>query len=126
MSFSIKARFRSFIYAFNGLRILLREEHNARIHMLGAVFAILLGVILQLSPVEWLAITLCIGIVFVLEILNSAIERLADFVSPSHHQLIGQVKDLSAAGVLVGTVTALIIGLLIFIPKIILIIHYVN
>jgi diacylglycerol kinase len=94
--------------------------------MLGAVFAILLGVLLQLSPVEWLAITLCIGIVFVLEILNSAIERLADFVAPNHHQLIGQVKDLSAAGVLVGAITALIIGLLIFIPKIILIIHYVN
>jgi undecaprenol kinase/diacylglycerol kinase (ATP) len=126
MSFSIKARIRSFLFAFNGLRILLREEHNARIHMLGAVFAILLGVLLQLSPVEWLAITLCIGIVFVLEILNSAIERLADFVAPNHHQLIGQVKDLSAAGVLVGAVTSLIIGLLIFIPKIILIIHYVN
>ena len=125
MPFSIKARLRSFVFAFNGLRILLREEHNARIHLLGAVLAVLFGIVFHLSVVEWIIVCLCIGCVFVLEIINSAIERLANYVSPNHHKLIGQVKDLSAAGVLVGAATALIIGLLIFIPKIILIIHHV-
>lgn len=125
MSFSIKSRIRSFAFAFNGLRILLREEHNARIHLLGAVLAVLFGIAFRLSVVEWIILCLCIGCVFVLEIINSAIERLANYVSPNHHKLIGQVKDLSAAGVLIGAITAFIVGLLIFIPKIIQFFHHV-
>ncbi len=115
----IKQRLRSFEFASNGFRILICEEHNVRIHVFAAVCAVLLGFILKITHFEWIAICFAIGFVFTLEIINSAIENLADFVSPDKHDLIKKVKDLSASGVLVSAITALIIGLIVFLPKII-------
>ncbi len=116
-SFSIKKRLKSFSYAFNGFKILIKEEHNARIHLFAAIIAIILGVILHISTCEWLAIILSIGLVISLEIVNSAIENIADFISPQKHDKIKKIKDLSASAVLVGAFSALIIGFLIFLPK---------
>jgi len=117
-SFSLKKRFQSFRYAFNGFRILFRYEHNSRIYLIITFFVIAFGFIMHISTAEWLAILILIAMVFVLEILNSAIEYLADFVSPGYSEKIKIVKDLSAAAVLVSAITAIIIGLLIFLPKI--------
>ena len=116
--FSISKRFKSFGYAFNGLKILIREEHNSRIHILAAMAAVIAGLFFQLSAIEWVAIVLAIGWVIALEIINSAIENLSDFVSPGQNEMIKKIKDLSAAGVLVGAITAVIIGLIVFVPKI--------
>jgi undecaprenol kinase/diacylglycerol kinase (ATP) len=116
---SIKKALRSFVFAFNGLKILIREEQNARIHAIGALGAIVLGFVLKISMHEWVAIILAIGFVITIETINSAIENLADYVSPDKHDLIKKVKDLSAGGVLLSAITALIIGLFIFLPKII-------
>lgn len=118
--FSVTKRLKSFKYAFNGLRILIREEHNARIHVLASVFVLIAGICLDVSLQEWVGLVLSIGFVFSLEIINSAIENIADFISPERHQMIKKIKDLSAAGVLVSAATALLVGLIVFIPKVLI------
>ncbi|MCZ4222345.1 diacylglycerol kinase family protein [Pedobacter rhodius] len=115
--FSIIARLKSFKYAFNGLKLFFINEHNARIHFIAAVLAIALAVYLQLSPLEWVAILAVISAVFVAEILNSSIEKLADVVAPEIHPKIKMVKDLAAGAVLVTALLALATGALIFLPK---------
>lgn len=117
--FSIAKRLKSFAYAFNGLRILFREEHNSRIHLFATVCVIVAGVLLKLSILEWVAIAFAVGLVFSGEILNSSIEDLADVVCPERDDRIKKVKDMAAAAVLVNAIAAATIGLLVFLPKII-------
>jgi diacylglycerol kinase len=117
-TFSIIRRIKSFGFALNGLKILIKEEHNSRIHFFAALCVLIAGFIFKLSAFEWISIVFAIGLVIALEILNSALENISDFVSPDRHDKIKKIKDLSAAGVLVGAITALIIGLIVFIPKI--------
>ncbi len=116
--FSIKKRLKSFKYAINGLKILFRDEHNSKIHLVAMIIAIILGFILKVSEIEWIVIVLVIGFVFSIEIINSAIEYLADFISPDYHEIIEKVKDLSAAAVLISALISLIAASIIFIPKI--------
>lgn len=116
--FSLSQRVKSFTYAFNGLKILLKEEHNARLHLLAAIIVMIAGVILEVSTIEWIALIFSIGFIITTEILNSSIENIADFISPAKHEKIKKIKDLAAAGVLISAVTALIVGLIIFLPKI--------
>ena len=116
--FSLAKQLKSFEFALNGLRILIKEEHNSRIHLFATVGVLIAAFIFKLSTSEWIAVIFAIGFVFTIEIINSAIENIADFVSPEKHRLIGKVKDLASAGVLVSAVTAFIVGLIIFIPKI--------
>lgn len=116
--FSLRKRLKSFSFAFNGLKILFKEEHNARIHFAAAVVVIVAGIIFRITAFEWLALVFAIGLVLALEAINSALENLADFVSPQKHDQIKKVKDLAAAGVLIAATTALIAGLVIFLPKI--------
>ncbi|MFZ4462653.1 MAG: diacylglycerol kinase family protein [Bacteroidales bacterium] len=117
--FSIIKRLKSFKYAFNGLKILFSEEHNSRIHILATICVLTAGYFLKISIHEWIAVIFAIGFVIAFEIFNSAIENIADFVSPEKHEKIKKIKDLSAAGVLISAITSLIIGLIIFMPKII-------
>jgi diacylglycerol kinase len=116
--FLITKRFKSFGYAFNGLKILIQEEHNSRIHLLAAIVVVIAGAFFKIAALEWIAVVFAIGLVIVLEIINSAIENISDFISPGQHDQIKKIKDLSAAGVLVGAITALVIGLIVFVPKI--------
>ena len=116
--FSIRDRLKSFIYAFNGIRLLIRTEHNARIHLTAAGVATALGFYFRIQTYEWIAVILCIGSVIAAETFNSALEYLADFVSPEYSSQIGAVKDLSAAAVLFTAITAGCAGAVIFIPKI--------
>ena len=116
--FSISQRLKSFGHAFNGLKILLKEEHNASIHLVVAILVVIAGIVLKISTVEWIAIVFAIGFVITTEIINSSIENIADFISPEKHEKIKKIKDLAAAGVLISAVAALIIGMIIFLPKI--------
>ncbi len=116
--FSLSERLNSFRYAINGLTILFKEEHNARIHFLAAILAIVLGFCFGISPMEWIALIIVIGLVFILEAVNTAIENLADFVSPGKNEKIGVIKDISAAAVLLATVVAVVVGAVIFVPKV--------
>ncbi len=115
--FTLRKRVYSFRYALNGLKILIKEEHNSRIHFLAAIVTIGTGFILKISLTEWIAVAFAIGFVITMELINSAIENICDFISPGKHDLIKKIKDLSAAGVLISAITALVIGLIIFIPK---------
>lgn len=117
--FSFKARLHSFKYAFRGVFLLFHYEHNAWIHLIAIVCAVTAGIILSLTSLEWVAILFAIGSVLAAEAINTAIEKLADFISPSHQVLIGKAKDLAAAAVLILSICAFIIGGIIFIPKII-------
>lgn len=117
--FSIRKRLKSFTYAFNGLKVLFREEHNSRIHLFATVCVVVAGVLLKISLLEWVAVAFAVGLVFSGEIFNSAVEDLSDVVCPERDERIKKVKDLAAAAVLVNAITAAVIGLLVFFPKII-------
>lgn len=116
--FSIRTRLRSFKYAFNGMKILFREEHNARIHFFAICCMIVVAYVLGCSMIEWALLTFAVGFVLVAEAVNSAVERLCDHVCPEHSKMIGAVKDLAAGGVLIAAATALVIALILFVPKI--------
>lgn len=115
--FSFRSRVDSFKYAFNGLVLFFKEEHNSWIHLFLAGLTVFFGMTFKISMSEWLAVIFAIGFVMVIEIINTAIENLADFVSKEKHDSIRRIKNLAAAGVLVSAFTAFLIGAFIFIPK---------
>jgi diacylglycerol kinase len=115
--FSLRQRIASFRYAWNGIKVLYTEEHNARIHVLAAVLALVAGVVLEINRYEWLAIVIAIGFVLVAETINTAIENIADYISPSKNEKIKVIKDLSATAVLLSVIVALIVGILVFVPR---------
>lgn len=115
--FSIQKRLKSFNYAIQGLKTLFREEHNARIHLAVTLIVITLGLAFEISFNEWIVLCLAIGLVFVCEIFNSAIENICDFISPDYNIYIKKAKDLGAAATLVSAGIAVVIGLFVFIPK---------
>lgn len=116
--FSIRARLRSFKYAFTGLLFITKYEHNFRIHLLAALLVTCSGFYFNISVNDWLWVILAIGLVLSAEIFNSAIEKFVDLERPDHDPKAGLIKDLAAAGVLVAAITAAVIGLLIFWPYI--------
>ncbi len=97
---------------------MFRLERNVWIHLVIAIAVIAAGIWFRLSAWEWIAITFAIGLVVTAEILNTSIEKLADFVSPQKHEDIKKIKDLAAAGVLVSAIASAVTGLIIFLPKI--------
>ncbi len=117
--FSWRKRAMAFKYAGQGMRALLRYEHNARIHLVAAVVAIAAGFLFGITPMEWCLIVLCIALVIAAEALNSAVEALADKITLERDPLIGRAKDLGATAVTLLALAAAIIGAIIFIPYII-------
>lgn len=117
-SFSWRARARSFKYAFRGIRILIGSEHNAWIHLCVAAIVVFAGALMRISPTEWGLVSLCIGGVLMAEAFNTAIEALADKVSPQKDPLIAKAKDVAAGAVLIFVFAAVAVGLIVFIPKI--------
>ena len=115
-SFSISKRLKSFVYAFAGLKTLLRSEHNAWIHFSATLVVISTGFFFNVNKFEWCLLAIAIGIVFVAELFNTAIEQLTDMVSPEYNEKAKKVKDLAAAGVLVAAIVAVIMGLIVFLP----------
>ncbi len=115
--FSFKKRSKSAIYALSGLKTLFLEEHNSRIHVVITILVIAAGILLDISLTEWLVVILLVGLVFGLEIMNSAIENLCDYISPQWHESIKKIKDLAAAAVFVASVISVICGVIIFLPK---------
>jgi diacylglycerol kinase len=115
--FTVSARLRGFRHAFRGLKWLVKEEHNAWIHLAVTIVLIPACIWLRLTPAEWIIIIFCIGLVLSMELVNSAVERLADRIDTGPDQLIGQAKDMAAAAVLISAVCSAIIGLIILVPK---------
>lgn len=117
--FSLRKRAKSFHYAFSGILLLIRQEHNARIHCLATTCVIIAGFWFTISPTEWIAVFLSIGGVLATEAINSSIETLCDLVSPEYHEAIKKTKDLAAGAVLLIAIAAAATGTVIFLPKII-------
>ncbi len=115
--FSLVSRIKSFRYAFNGLRILLKEEHNFRIHLFALIVVLVTGYCVNLSTLEWGALVLAMGLVITAEIINTVLENMSDLIAPEKNPVIKKIKDIAAAGVLVSAITALLVGILIFLPK---------
>ena len=108
---------RSFGCAFAGLVCLMQTQRNARIHLLAFALVIAAGAWLGISAAEWCIVTLACGMVIAAEALNTAIEKLADRVTTAKDEQIRMAKDVAAAGVLVTAGAALIVGLIIFLPR---------
>lgn len=111
---------RSLKFAGNGIRLLIAHEHNAWIHCFAAVCVTIAGWLIGLSSIEWIAIVFAIAMVLAAEAVNSSIEALADLVSPGYNEAIKRTKDLAAGAVLILAIGAAIVGLIIFVPKILL------
>jgi diacylglycerol kinase (ATP) len=113
-----KKRINSFGYAGRGIRIVFGTETNMKIHICIATLVMIGGFAFKISIVEWIACILCIGLVFGMEMINTAIENTIDLVSPNHHPLAGKAKDIAAGAVLICAITSVIVGLLVFGPRI--------
>jgi len=111
---------RSFRYATQGIIDLFHYENNARIHLFAAIAVVSAGFYFQLSRTEWALAIMQIALVWAAEAFNTALEKLADAVSPEYHPLIKSVKDLAAGGVLILAISAVIVGTLLFLPKVLL------
>ncbi|MEO9477794.1 MAG: diacylglycerol kinase family protein [Cyclobacteriaceae bacterium] len=107
-----------FTHALSGVKSLLVEDRNIRIHVFFTLIVVIVASWLETSYVEWALLIGCMGSDISLEIVNSAIEKFCDFVHPSYNHSIGKIKDYSAGAVLIASTTSLIIGLIIFIPHI--------
>lgn len=117
-NFTLKARINSFRFAYNGLILLFKNEHNARIHLLAAILVTIAGILLGITRFEWCLIIVLIGFVFAAELINTSIENLADARKPEINEMVRDSKDCSAAAVLVAAIVSVIAGCLIFIPRI--------
>jgi diacylglycerol kinase len=115
--FSFRERVGSFCFAFNGIKRFLRDEHNARIHLVATVTVFTAAWRMQLPAREIISLVIVTGFVWAAEIFNTAIENIMDFISTERRPEIKLIKDLSSAAVLIAAFAALVTGLLIFIPK---------
>ncbi len=114
-SMGIKSRASSFGYALNGLWLLLKNEPNAKLHVIAAVVVVAAGVVRHIGPLQWLAIAFAMGLVFIAETINTAIERLCDFACDNQiHPAIKIIKDISAAAVLIAALVSIATGVIVF------------
>ena len=110
-------RLKSVGYAYKGMLMLLKTEASIKIQFCIAVVVTIGGFYLNLTATEWIMQCFAIGLVMSIEGVNTAIEAIADFVHPEHHEKIGFIKDIAAGAVFIASIAASIIGLIIYIPK---------
>lgn len=115
---NLRKSIKSFTYAYSGIIDLIKTQSNAQIHIVAASLAITAGIYFGISRIEWIAICVCIALVISLEATNTAMEYLTDLVSPEFHPLAGKAKDAAAAAVLIAAIGAVIVGAIIFLPRI--------
>ncbi|KKR21286.1 MAG: diacylglycerol kinase [Parcubacteria group bacterium GW2011_GWE2_39_37] len=114
-----KRLYKSFTYAFRGLLKTFREEQNLRVQTIAALMAIILAVFLRIERLEWALLIFSISLVILMEILNSAVERVSDVLKPRISSYVKEIKDIMAAAVLLSALSAVVIGLIIFLPYLI-------
>ncbi|WP_046744495.1 diacylglycerol kinase family protein [Kordia zhangzhouensis] len=115
----ITGRIRAIGYAFKGAYLLITTEASAKAQFFIAILVTFAGFYFEISVTEWLLQTLTIGLIIGLEGMNTAVEKIADFIHPEHHKKIGIIKDIAAGAVFIFAIAAIIIGLIIYLPKII-------
>jgi len=115
--FSLKKLFRSFGFAWTGMKELIKSEQNARIHLFISICVVIAGILFEISAMEWCIVALCIGLVFAAEAFNTVLEKLVDHLFPQKHETARLTKDIAAGAVLFCALMAVVCGLIIFLPK---------
>jgi diacylglycerol kinase len=105
---------KSFFYAARGIVFAILKERNLKVHLLAVIVVSVAGFYLHISQTEWLAVILCFALVISLEMVNTAIEMLADKISPDKDDIIGNIKDISAGAVFVAAICSVVIAWLVF------------
>jgi diacylglycerol kinase len=114
----ISCRARSFRHAGRGLLLLCLTQGNFRVHLVAGIGAISLAFYFRITAIEWLFLIAAMALVLCAEALNTALERTVDLLQPDRHRLARDAKDLGAAAVLIASLFALIVGLIVFAPRI--------
>ena len=109
---------KSFPFAFQGLKTALKDEPNFKIHLTFALIAVILGFLFKLSGLEWLLLVTTIAFVIIMELVNTSLESIVNLVSPEIKDAAKKAKDVGAAAVLVSAIFSIVVGLLLFLPKI--------
>ena len=115
----IKKLIKSFKYAICGVNTAFREEQNMKIHILAIIMVVVLGILLKISKIEWIICLVLFAIVISAELFNTAIETVVDLIMPERNEKAKIAKDVSAGAVLIPAVVSAIVGIIIFLPKII-------
>ena len=110
-------RLKSLVFAFKGAYKLITTEHSVMVQFSLAIVVTLAGFYFHISKEEWLIQTLAIGLVLSIEGLNTAVEKIADFIHPDYHQKIGFIKDIAAGAVFFAAMAAIAVGLIIYLPR---------
>lgn len=105
-------------YALNGLKEAFKRERNFRIHLFVTVIVIGFCIYYNLTAIEWMFIIIMIQIVLIAELVNSLMERIIDYIKPDYHIQAKIIKDIAAAVVLIAAIFSIIVGLIVFIPKV--------
>jgi diacylglycerol kinase len=116
-AFSVVSRAKSFKHAVHGIFLFIKTTHNAWIHLSVVAIVIYLGFYFHIPTTEWLFLIMAIGFVLVAECFNTAIEFDIDLTSPDYHPYAKYTKDVAAGAVLIASISAAIVGLIIFVPK---------
>lgn len=109
----------SFLYAFRGIKYAFQGQRNIKVQMCSGIAAVAAGLILKVQTIELIAIFLISGMIIALEMVNTAIEKMVDILSPEFNRSYGAIKDIMAGAVLVLAITSVIIGIIIFLPPLI-------
>ncbi|MBY0096334.1 diacylglycerol kinase family protein [Mesobacillus maritimus] len=115
---------RSFYYAISGISSAIKTERNLRIHLTLSLLVIFLGFAFSITRIEWLIVILVLGGMLCAELINTAIERVVDLATEEYHPLAKQAKDIAAGAVLLFAVTSVVVGIVIFVPRILSILSF--
>ncbi|MFS0672845.1 diacylglycerol kinase family protein [Ornithinibacillus sp. 179-J 7C1 HS] len=107
-----------FTFALNGIKEVMKSERNFRLHIISTLLVIIAGIYFDIETIEWVAVFTVIGLVITTEILNTAVEEIINYVKPEIHPAAKKIKDMAAGSVLIASITALVVGFIIFVPKI--------
>jgi diacylglycerol kinase (ATP) len=113
----IGGRLKSVSFAVKGAIKLITTEHSIMVQCSIAIMVTIIGFLMQITTTEWLFQTLAIGLVLSLEGINTAVEKIADFIHPDFHEKIGFIKDIAAGAVFFAALTSVVIGFIIYLPK---------
>lgn len=116
--FSLHKRVRSLYYALAGILRFFKTEHNAWLHLAATIVVLVLAMICRFNSTEMVLLVFAVGFVWAAELFNTCIEKMMDFISTERHPQIKVIKDMAAGAVLIAAITSLVMGLILFIPKI--------
>ena len=114
----VTGRLKSLTFAFKGAYKLITTEHSVMVQSTIVLLMIIAGFVFHISRIEWMLQILAFGLVLAIESINTAVEKIADFIHPEFHEKIGFIKDIAAGAVMFAAAAAFVIGLLIYVPKI--------